>query len=343
MTRDIVPLGGSMLAGLPGVDEFFGIKDYVPGQPIPDLIRDPKTGKVVVNELKRYIKPFWLTMEPEVLTLGGNGVSDPTPMMLDNKGGYEIFQAFFTSSQAAGFTVEFMMPDNRNKLMNREVHVATIASGGGVTTPVGTFPSTSSAGRPFRWPESYFLDVEDKGKAIMCVFRNLSASSNTIRLVLHGLRWYHTQAPAWIASRMKHLYRERLTTFPFFYTTEEFVNLSALGTQDVDIRFTDEGYVDWVKSMAFADGAFDVRIREKENGRRFMENPIRDSLVFGNGEFPFLNWESSLFEPNYKTTFELTDVSNAPNKIWITLGCRKLLWDPHDDRLAPPEAAGGIF
>lgn len=344
MTRDILPYGASALAGLPGVDEFFNVRDYVPGQPIPDLIKDPKTGKIVVNELKRYVKPFWLTTEPESVVLGPDGESDPIPMMLDNKGSYEIFQAFFNSSQPEGFTVKIFTPDTRATLMNRQVHVATIASGGGVTTPEGAFPATSSAGRPFRWPESYFLDVEDKGKAVMCVFRNLSATqSNTIRFVLHGLRWYHMQAPAWIAKRMKHIYRERLSTFPFFYTTEQFAELPALGTVNSEIRFTDEAYVEWVKSAVFRTGPFDVRIREKENGRRFMTNPIRDSLVFGNGEFPFLNWETSLFEPNYKLIFELTDASNAPNTVWLTLACRKLLWDPHDDRLARPEAAGGVF
>ncbi len=344
MNRDIVPINGSMLAGLPGVDEFFSVKDYVPGQPIPDLIRDPKTGKIVVNELKRYVKPFWLTTEPITITLAGNGLSDPIPMMLDNKGAYEIFQAFFNSQQAEGFTVDIFTPDTRGRLMNREIHVATIAAGGGVTTPVGAFPATSSAGRPFRWPESYFLDVEEKGKAIMVTFRNLSANQNTIRFALHGLRWYHMQAPGWIARRMKELYRDRFSTFPFFYTTEEFTELTALQTGlERDIRFTDEAWVEWVKSMVVSTGDFDVRIREKESGKRFMANLIRDSLVFGNGEFPFLNWESSLFEPNFKLVFELDDASNATNTLFITLACRKLLWDPHDDRLARPEHAGGTF
>lgn len=324
------------------VDKSVTVRDYIPGQPIPSLIRDPETNKVYVNPLKRYVKPFTLVTEPASITLAPGAISDPIPMLIDNKGHFEVMQAFFVSQRAAGFTVEIMDPENRPVLMNREVHVGTIASGAGVTTAYETFTSADSGGRPFLWPETFFMNVEDHGKALFCKFRNLSTQSNTIRFYLHGLRWYHAQAPSRVADRMQEIYRERFRTMPFFYTTEQFVTLAGLGSTEEDIRFTDEAWVELTKLMRVSTGRFNVLIREKASAKRFMNSAIRDDLVFGNGEFPFLMWESSLFEPNYKLTFEMTDLSGETNTIWVTLGCRKVFWDPKETRLARPgEAPGG--
>src|ERR1700675_953186 len=125
----------------PGALRDFTTHDYIPGQPIPTWIKHPETGLIVVNELKRYVKPFWLVPEDTnsfasdsgILSLNAGEVSDFYTLTVDGKGHFEIFDAFFTSSEPEGFTVELFDPGNlgseRPVLMNREVHVATIASG----------------------------------------------------------------------------------------------------------------------------------------------------------------------------------------------------------------------
>ena len=334
-----------MIGAFPRADQDFTIHDYVPGQPIPALIRDPQSGKIVVNELKRYVKPFTLTTEPASLTLAANAQSDPIPMVLDAKGHFEIHQGFFSSSQSAGFTVTLFDPQQRMLLMNRELHVSTIAAGGGAgggSLPV-LFSSATSGGRAFRWPTTLWMETTSGTKVIFAVFRNLSSSPNAIRFALHGLRWYHAQAPVRIAERMEQIYRGRLRTAPFFYTTERDVNLSASASGAFDIRFGDESWTEWIKGAKFTtNGGFTVRIIEKTTGKRLMDEPLRDDLVFGDGEFPMLNWESSLFEPNYKLTCELTNLNTeAANRIFLTLACRKILFDPHEDRLLRPGETPG--
>jgi hypothetical protein len=331
-----------MMGAIPRADRWHTIHEYVPGQPIPALVRDPETGKVYLNELKRYVKPFTLVTEPAAITLPANGISDPIPMTIDAKGHFEICEAFFTSQQPQGFTVALFDANDRMLFQNREVHVATVASGGGVTTGFEVFPATSSAGRPFKWPETFFMDT-DRQKAIFAVFRNMAGDTNTIRFMLHGRRWYHAQAPSKIAEKMDKIYRERFRTFPFFYTTEQDVNLAASGFGEFEIRFTDEAWVEWVKSMRFASGGnFNILIREKTTGKRYMETAIRDDLVFGNGEFPFLNWESSLFEPNFKLVFEITNLNTlGSNRIFTTLATRKILPDPWEAKLVRPGEAVG--
>ena len=328
----------------PGARRDFTTHDYIPGQSIPTWIKDPQTGLTVVNELKRYVKPFQLSTE--ATTLAANEVSDWIPMTVDGKGHFEIFDAFFTSQRSEGFTVELFDPGNlgsdRPMLMNREVHVATIASGNGTTLPLtGALPATSSPGRPFRWPQAFFLNVTDGGGTIMARFRNLSSSSNIIRFVLSGRRWYHLKAPWPVANRMEEIFREHARTFPYFFTTDAFVSLSALGTSTPIIRFGDDAYVEWMKGMSFSTGRYTARISETTTRKRLMELAVRDDLCFGTGELPMLNWEAMLFEPNYQLSFELTDLSNAVNTVWITLGCRKIKVDPREIELIRPGTSPG--
>jgi hypothetical protein len=331
----------------PGAARDFTVHDYIPGQPIPTWVKDPETGLIVVNELKRYVKPYTLTTDVASITLAAGALSEPIPMVIDGKGHFEIFDAFFVSQRAEGFTVELFDPGNlgqeRPLLMNREVHVATIASGDGITLPLtGALPVSSSPGRPFRWPQSFFMNVADGGGMIVARFRNLNTTqTNVIRFNLVGRRWYHLQAPWKVANRMAEIFREQARTFPYFFTTDQFVELTALGTSSPVIRFGDDAYVEWVKGMSSSTGRYTVRIVETATGKRLMEQPSEDRMVFGNGELPMLNWENSLFEPNYQLTLELTDLSNATNTVWITLGCRKIKVDPKELELLRPGTSPG--
>lgn len=325
------------------IDRDVTVHDYIPGQPIPILIKDPRTGEIFMNPLKKWVKPFTLTMEPSELTLPAFGISEPIPLPIDNKGHFEVIDAFFTSQQAAGFTVLLQDPDNRPILMNREIHAATIASGGGVLTNGGAI-TTGDAGRPFRWPESFWMNIEGHGKAIFAVFRNLSSQSNKIRFALHGLRWYCLQAPPKIAERMQQIYHARFRTMPYFFTTDKFISLSGGASGSFTVRFGDEAWTEISKLMAFStafdinatQNDFDVRISETTTSKRFMNDLISRNLVFGNGEFPMELWESDLFEPGYRLTFELKNNSQSANDIWITMGSRKIFPDPKEEALARP-------
>ncbi len=330
----------------PGALRDFTTHDYIPGQPIPTWVRDPKSGIIVVNELKKYVKPFTLTPDTNPITLAANEVSDWYPMTMDGKGHFEIFDAFYVSQRTEGFTVEFMDPGNvgqdRPILSNREIHVGTIASGGTTSLPLsGTLTAATAAGRPFRWPQSMFLNVVEGSGTLMVRFRNLSASSNIIRFALSGRRWYHLEAPYPIANRMDEIFRDSARTFPYFLTTDQYVSLSALGSASYQIRMGDDAYTEWSKGMAVSTGAFTVRIVETSTGKRLMELPVLNSLVFGSGQLPMLNWEHMLFEPNYRLTLELTDTSNGTNTIWITLGCRKIKLDPREVELIRPGTSPG--
>lgn len=338
--------------GFPNVGRWFSTRDYIPGQPIPALILDEQ-GHPQVNPLKKWVTPYTLVTDPGVITLAAGAVSDPIPMVIDGKGHFEIFDAFFKSSQSEGFTVtlfdadSFGGPDARPILMNREVHVATIASGGGATLPLsGNFPAATSGGRPYRWPETFWMDVssEKKGAMIVAVFRNLSDAENTIRFELHGRRWYHMQAEEKVARRMAEIFRGRPKTLPYFWTTDGLVNIeSSAEVQDFQIRLGDDAWSEIHKLTAISsDENWDFLLKETSSGRKFMDQAIRSSLVFGTGEFPLILAESTLLEPNMKLTAEFLYETGSENTIWLTLAGRKVFEDPRDGELLRPGTSPGM-
>jgi len=340
------------LKGFPTVGRGFSTRDYIPGQPIPALILD-RDGHPTVNPLKKWITPYTLVTDPGVLTLGAGEVSDPIPMVIDGKGHFEIFDAFYSSSQSAGFTVtlfdadSFGGPDARPVLMNREIHVASIASGGGATLPIsGSFPASTSGGRPYRWPETFWMDVSSKkkGAMIVAVFRNLADAENTIRFELHGRRWYYMQAEEKVARRMEEIFRDRPRSLPYFWTTDQIVEIDAAADhQDFQIRMGDDAWSEIHKLTAVATSSvYDFMLRETASGRSFMDQAIQASLVFGSGEFPFIVGESTLLEPNMKLTAEFTYPSGSQNTIWITLAGRKVFEDPRDGELLRPGQSPGM-
>ena len=314
-----------MAIDIPTIERDQAIRSYMPGRGVPTLLQDPRTKSIYINPLKRYVKPFWLTTEPYEITLPAGGVSQPIPMTIDNKGHFEVIGAFYESSQAEGFWVRMTDAANKKLLTNREVHVSTFAAGGGVTTNYSAFGPDSSGGRIYRWPDSFWLKVDERGRAIHAVFRNLAPVSNTIRFVLYGFRWYHSLADQRLADQIEALYNERRKIEPFFYTTDQFVKLARGQSAEFDIRFTDGMKTEWIKSTSASTGTFDVLIEEKTTRKGFMTHPTPSDVVFGQGELPFGLWESALFEENTKLTLSLTNTHPGDNTIWITLGCRHIL------------------
>jgi hypothetical protein len=325
---------------VPRADRFANLWHYSPGQPVPILLRDPATGRIGINELKRYVKPFVLVTEPEVVTLGPGEVSAPIPMTINSDGNVEIMGAVYTASESEAFSVMIFDPDRKIPLMNREIHVATIASGGGTYSWYEGAITNADAGCYYRWPETLWMNSRRGGRALFVRFRNLSDRPNDVRFCLIGQRWYHVQAPAVIGAKMDEIYRERFRTFPYFQTTEQFIHLEAAVPAAVPVnfetRFTDEAHAEWTKSSCYAPmpDYIAARIFEKTSGRYLNEFPVPLTALFGDGVFPFMLWESNLYGPNTKLVFELQNLYPKAQDVWLTLGCRKVVTDPKEGYFA---------
>lgn len=285
-----------------------------------------------INPTKRHVRPFWLVPKlasEQALSLGpagsGADISDLVAFEVDTQGHFEIAYAMFVAT-SPDFLVEIFDGGNNMKgLQNLPLHAVTVAG---------------SARRPFIWPETYFLNVEDAPRTLFCRFRNLSAQANTIRWCFHGRRWYHKEASPEVQTairdkiqRMEKTYTYFLTLQPLRKSTPEGANPPAVtlspGQALVEneapvFKATDEADTEVYKLTYKATGPFEFQLREKQSGRTLSNGMIQVTNGWGDGEFPFILPETHLIERNYEVAFEVHDLSGAENRIYATLTGRRL-------------------
>ena len=313
-------------------------------------------GKIQVDPTKRHIWPFTLVSEPEEILVpaavemcpgqfAGGGVDQAVIFPIDNKGPFEICYTSFSARVASGpragqpadqFMVIIFDPDNEPLLMNREIHARTIAGGWG--TPLGAGFSTalqSAGGRPLVWPESFFLDPEANGKAIMMAYRNLSTDPIIVRWAFHGVRYYDVASYDEALRDRSAMAGPGRTSFPYFYTTDTNVRLAAGAKFDFDVRLTDEADVEIYRMTKYSANPFLWRLQEKAGKRPLdsagpgtvaVPNGVHSDFGWGDGEFPFVPYETMYYEQNTKVMISMVNAFTSEDLlIYPTLCCRKIL------------------
>lgn len=321
------------------------------------LTRDKKTGKpkVEVDPAKRFIWPYTLTSEPERIVVPaaiemcpgeftGGMVREAVIFPIDNKGPVEILYSEFTATFLTGpnagqptsdFTAVIFDPDGRPVLMNREIHATTFAGGFGDPLGAGFGGALqSAAGRPFVWPETWFMDPFNGGKALFMAYRNLTTEDIEVRWVFHGVRYYEPTPYEEALKKKEAMYGPGRVSMPYWYTTDKNVLLDGGESFEFQIRITDEADVEVFKMTAHSDFPFLSRLQEK-SGKRHLDNAgpgvggipngVHSSQMWGTGEFPFIPFETIYWEQNTKVMAVLVNsLTSQQNRIYPVLTCRKI-------------------
>lgn len=317
-----------------------------------------EAGRILVDPAKRHVSPFTLLTEPEEVEvpgadpmgtlstgqvlLRGGVVSQPAILPIDNKGPFELCYihsvARFTAGERSGqpasqYTVVVYDPEFQPLLMNREIHVRTMAGGFGSSLgdTFGNEPVNSAGGRPLVLPETLFMEPEDAGRAIMVGFRNLTGDPIKVRMTFHGIRYYDLASYRSARKEKEDMYGKGRTAWPYFLTTDTNINMAADATNDFDIRITDEADMEIFKAAKYSDAEFLFRLMEKA-GSRFLDSggtnvlgSIHSSLGFGDAEFPFIPYETMYFERNYKLILRVSNtIGGGQNRIWPTFIGRRI-------------------
>lgn len=285
-----------------------------------------------INPAKRHVRPYWLLPrleEEQELALGAAGSATDEErniqFLVDTQGHFEICYAMFFAA-SNDFVVEIMDGGNNNKkLMNTEIHARTIAG---------------SARKPFIWPESYFLSVQDAPRTINMNFRNLSAAANTIRWAFHGRRWFHKEADPETQRMLQEKFGLMEKTYTYFLTTQPLGSGTPEGANPPAITLaanqalvenaapvfisTDEADFEAHKLTYFATGAFEFQLIDVRSGRSLSNGWVRVTTGWGDGEFPFMLPETLLIERNYRVQFWVRDLSNAENRVYPVLVGRRM-------------------
>lgn len=313
-------------------------------------------GQIRVDPAKQYITPFTLVTEPEEFDvpaavemcpgeLAGGVAEQPVIMPIDNKGPFELcyshFSARFTAGPNAGqptdqFMVVLLDPKMQALLMNRELHARTFGGGFGSIGAAGGFgtPFSSAGGRPLVWPETFFMDPGEDGKALFLAYRNLTTFPIKVRWAFHGVRYYHLAAYKEAMKEKQKLYGRGRMAWPYFYTTDTDIVMAGGASEEFHMRLTDEADVEIFKMTHFSDFPFLWRIQEKA-GKRFLdsagpgvggaENGVHSDLGWGDGEFPFFPYETMYYEQNFKLMLKIVNnQTDQLNRIFPTFVCRKI-------------------
>jgi hypothetical protein len=290
------------------------------------LIKDTRNGRIYLDPMKRFAKPYWLGTEPKSVLMTpatGNFRSIPVVMPIDRQGPVEIDYSYFQST--GDFALTIFDPEGRPMLMNREIHIRTIASG------FNTQGLGAPAGRPFIWPEPWFLNTGEGKRNFQVGFLNLTNVDNAIRLVFHGRRFYYQSSSPNVRERYEKYYKGRALTSPFFYTTDQECRIPAgtpAGTVvEFNIRIRDEADALMYKFTSVSNFPYELKLVEQSGQRELMTDFVRVENAAGDGELPFLFFEPMYFEAGMKLTFRVRTLTTETEDllIWPTFTSSRIM------------------
>jgi hypothetical protein len=318
-------------------------------------------GRIIVDPGKKYIVPFSLVTEPATVLVSGasdmgSGLVAGGTIM--SAGGYMMvtvpmpidrypFEICFASAfatiasgrlagmQTDQFTIKIFDAGQRSTIQNDEIHYKTLCGGfGSPGVGLGMGPWVQSAGgRPFIWKETLLLDPGGKERAIFVQFRNLTTEDINIRFCLHGVRYYAASAFDDVVKMKEQMAGPGKISWPYFYTLDQAgVLLDPNQSRDFDIRLTDESGVEIFTMTKESTNPFLWRLQEKV-GQRYLDNSgpaaggggIHCDFGFGDGEFPFIPFESMYMEQDDKLMLTLSNtLSQIQNHVFVTFHARKI-------------------
>jgi len=287
------------------------------GQPI----LDPRTGRpmqgVVINPVKPFVRAYWIPGAARdgtaAVTLGANGSAD-LEFIIDDQGHFDW--KYLMGQSTGAYVITFFDVGRNRELQNRPVHSSLIVG---------------SAQRPFVLPEAYFFNVGDSQRALRCRIRDISGNSNTVRMTLHGRRFYHKDADPDVALEMQRVFGSGEKTYSYFLVPSEFDPvtgappvIAANGTRTFTLQSDSGADTELVKWMAISTGDFSVNVFDRAKNKFLMNDVVISGNAFGNAEFPFILADSFLLERQKYLLFYLKDLSGAENTVYLAAAGRRL-------------------
>lgn len=275
---------------------------------------------LAVNPIKPHVRGYWLA-DPNQTTIvlpasaGANipGVRQELNFLIDYQGHFDWSAIVGVSTGA--YLLEFFDPGSQRMLQNKPIHSSCI---------VGV------AQRQFYLPEPYFFNIGDAQRQLKCYLRDLTGSTNTVRLNLIGRRIYHKEAPPDVAIDLEKMFGYGSRTYSYFLVPNETKSdgavtpVTANGTASFTFESDASADTEVKKLMVKSTGAFTFTLRERATNRLLMPNPVHSQNAWGNAEFPFYWADTYLLERQKQIIMDVTDLSGSNNYIYPVMAARRL-------------------
>lgn len=225
-----------------------------------------------------------------------------------------VFADSTDGTAAADFAVMLKEVGETREFMNREVHIRTIA---GTAQQVGLLR------------EPYFFMSQH---TIQAQFRKIAGGAVNIRMYLNGAQYYpwdpnfllKPKDKEEIVARIRAWINRRRYVSPYWLTTDTPVALGANATGDFPAKVGDDGHFECFGLTAVATGNFSLELSEVKTKQTLMNGAITQTNGIGNARFPTIFFQSYVVPAGYRLNCRLTDLSGAPNAIWLTMFGRKV-------------------
>ena len=292
---------------------------------IRTLIDNPDGSVAAIDRAKLSEIPFHFVTNPPntAVVVPSDQTSAPLIISVSGEGPAEIDTLAVQRTGTALVMMRIMDGNTPRAIMNGPVHLDNIFGSGR---------------QPFVLPESLYIDEEQK---LLITFTDQSGAQNTIRPALHASRYLkEIYDPNLIITRRR-LRRRQYLSVPYFYTTNIApvaigAGLSVQATIDIG---TDHHFDLW-KISAVSTGRFSLQITDATTGEPLIEGfdgtafPISSGLFIGDANFPWNLAEPRQYKKGTRLLLDFTDLSAAPNSVFLTLSGRMIadrMWRFPDD------------
>jgi hypothetical protein len=292
-----------------------------------NTILPQKDGSLRVNDIKSFVRPFWLTPDAPNQTMALAAIvanQAYSPMTITQEGPFQGLSMILQSDRftaVADHECTCLIQDSgsRKQLSNRPVHANTIFG-------------TSEL--PMTLPERLFMH---ENRSLTIRFQNIFNRANNIRPAIAGRRIYATSARSGILDEFILDISERaeVTTNYFLTTTEEINALTvAAGATSFFFPIDADAYFECFKMASVAydatlgtmTGSFDFILRDAETRRELETGNLSNLLGSGTGLLPFICPESWLIRPKQRVEIQITNTtpSGNPIDVFFTMIGRKI-------------------
>lgn len=232
---------------------------------------------VDINEIKKHVAGYWLapsgvTPDANPLVLAAGGQVD-LHFTVDPQGHFDW--AYIVGVSTGRYSLKFFDGGRNRFLQNMPVLNELI---------VGT------SFRPLMLPKSYFLDVGNSSREVICTVKDLSGSTNTIWLSLYGRRFYHKEMPFGLARDVSRKFFDEGPDYSYFLVPKETSLQGDLDAVAAGAEFAltfeadDDANIEIQKiigSEDWADSIDNVTIRERDTLRGLNSAPAGAGIIAG--------------------------------------------------------------
>lgn len=225
-----------------------------------------------------------------------------------------IFEDSTDTTAAANFTVRMKDNGSVREFMNRAIHIRTFAG---------------TAQTPALLREPYFFLSQN---SISCYFTKVAGGATTMRMALVGAEYFpwspeflrRPVASSTLRRVINRWLERRKYVNPYWLTTETPVNLLANATTDFFMKVGDDGHFQAFTMSAVSTGNFGWQLSEAKTNQTICNGQVTQANSLGTANFPTLLPTEYTIPAGYRLRLQLTDLSGAPNAIFITIAGRKV-------------------